>query len=538
MTPRDYQAHAIDRVWDYFIHNTGNPVVAMPTGTGKSVVIGGFMHRAFDAFPQMSALMLTHVKELIQQNADRLLDMWPQAPLGIHSAGLKRRDVHFPIIYGGIQSIMPYVQQIGYRNLLLIDECHLLSPEGDTLYRKLITALLAFNPKLKVVGFSATPWRMRQGHITEGGIFTDVCFDATTIEWFDWFFHNGYLVPPIPKRTQTELDTSNVGINNGEFALNQLQAAVDKDEITIAALQELVANGQDRRAWLIFASGIEHAEHIAEALTRYFGVPAAAVHSKITADERDDRLKAFKSGQLRCVVNNNVLTTGFDHPPIDLIGMMRPTLSTGLWVQMIGRGMRPFEEFGWRKSNCLVLDFARNTERLGPINDPRIPRKSQPGGGDAPVKICEHCGTYNHTRVRFCEGCGQEFVFQPQITKLPSALEIIRSNAPQFEWYNVSRVFYDYHQKKDYKTKQPLPGHPPVLRVRYVSGARQFSEWIALEAHNFAGHKARNWWRRRHYAEPPETVAEALKHVSELQVPRRIQVWVNKDNPEVMDVEF
>src|SRR5690606_36427951 len=130
-------------------------------------------------------------------------------------------------------------------------------------------------------------------------------------------------------------------------------------------------------------SGIEHAEHIAEFLTR-FGIDCAAVHSKQSAEYNDKAILAFKEGSLRAIVNYGKLTTGFNHPGIDAIAMFRPTMSVPLWVQMLGRGTRPADG----KKDCLVLDYARNTPRLGPINDPVIPRRKGEGGGDPPVKVC------------------------------------------------------------------------------------------------------------------------------------------------------
>ena len=400
ITPRWYQENAVVSLFQFFQEKTGNPVIALPTGTGKSLVIGMFLQRAFYYYPNTRAIMLTHVKELIKQDVDAIETIWPGAPVGIFSSGLKRTDINFPIIYGGVASVNKCVAAFGWRDLVIIDECHLLSPEAATMYQKIIAELRQINPNLKVIGFSATPWRHGVGYITEGGIFTDICYDLTTIEGFARLIAEGYLVPLFPKKTMTKIDVSNVGVTHGEFVQSQLQKAVDKDEITYHALQELVSYGHNRYSWLVFASGIEHAEHVAAALS-YFNIPATAIHSKIPDSERDRRIAAFKSGQIRCVVNNNVLTTGFDHPPIDLIGMLRPTMSTALWVQMLGRGTRPSP--ATYKANCLVLDFAGNTARLGPINDPRIPKKKGPGTGDAPIKICPVCEGYNHPRAVFCE---------------------------------------------------------------------------------------------------------------------------------------
>jgi DNA repair protein RadD len=523
---RWYQTEAVESIFSYFMGSTGNPVVALPTGTGKSIVIGRFMQRVLRQWPKQRFLVLTHVKELVEQNAKKLAEMWPTAPIGIYSAGLGRRDTAMSITFGGVASVVNCVEAFGHRDLLLVDECHLISPKADTMYGEVISRLKAINPHLKVVGFTATAFRLGQGMIIEGGIFTDICYDLTGVEAFNRLIAEGFISPLIPKRTRTALDVSNVGMNNGEFAQGALQAAVDKDEITYAALREMVEFGSDRQSWLIFASGVEHAEHIADALTS-FGIPAAAIHSKLKDGERDARLAAFKRGELRALSNNNVLTTGFDHPPVDLIGMLRPTMSPGLWVQMLGRGTRPSPATG--KRNCLVLDFAGNTKRLGPINDPVIPKRKGPGTGEAPVRICEACGCYNHASARICINCGEEFTFQTKIIASAGTDELLRSDLPVVEYFDVQRVTYNRHQRE---------GSFPVIKVSYFTGLQKFDEWVCLEHSGFPGKKARDWWRQRHADEPPATTDEALQYVARLRVPRRIRVWVNKKIPEVLSHEY
>ncbi len=543
---RWYQDEAEYAVFDYFQSgNTGNPVVAMPTGTGKSIVIANFVRRVFGYWPNQRIMMLTHVKELIEQNAEKLLSVWPTAPLGIYSAGLKSRDMILPIVFGGVQSVSkaikksveqddgtpPHLKHFGWRDLVIIDECHLLGPNEDTMYQYVISELLKINPYLKVIGLTATPYRLKQGMITdEGGLFTDVCYDITGIEAFNRLIAEGYLSPLIPKRTNVEIDTSGVRMSAGDFNGKQLNEVAD--EITYDAVKEMVEQGQDRQSWLVFASGVDNAEHVA-AMLQSFGVPAAASHSKLKPAENDARIKAFKSGELRALVNNNKLTTGFDHPPIDLIGMLRPTMSPGLWVQMLGRGTRPSP--GTMKENCLVLDFAGNTRRLGPINDPVKPRKPGKGGGDAPVRICEVCGVYNHASARTCISCGSEFSFETKIFKTAGTEELLRSDAPVVEYFEVQKVIYNLHEKRN---DQGVLTSPPSIKVSYFCGFQMFNEWVCLEHGGLPGKRARDWWRQRHAEEPPITTHEALRRVSELRVPTRVRVWTNKKYPEILSAEW
>jgi DNA repair protein RadD len=558
MELRYYQNEAVDSLFDYFLTHGGtgsdgkpiraNPLICLPTGTGKSLVIGEFVRRAMQMHPGTRIFMATHVKELIKQNANKMREIWPLAPLGVYSAGLGVRDTMQPITFGGVQSCVGKFPMFGRRDLLIIDEAHLVSPTADTSYVKFINELMYgtkgadpnsgnVNPYLKVIGLTATAYRLGLGCMTNGPIFTDIAYNLCTVDGFNRLIAEGFLCPLIPKRTATELDVSNVGMSKGEYAQGELQAAVDQETVTYAALTELVAAGFDRKSWLIFASGVEHAEHIAEMLNNIFGIPTVCIHSKKTNAENDKALADWKSGKARAAVNMNSLTTGVDHPACDLIGMLRPTMSTGLWVQMLGRGTRPFPD----KSNCLVLDFAGNTRRLGPINDPVIPKQKGKGPpGDAPVKICEVCGTYNHASARVCIACGEEFTFQEKLNRHAAGLELIRSDLPQIETYKVDRVVMVAHTSKN--------SGRDSIKVAYFCGLRTFFEYISVESNvRFFKHKSRDWFRQRyHYqteqftweSDCPNTNAEVLAIAHELRQPQTINVWVNKQTPEIMGYGF
>jgi DNA repair protein RadD len=522
---RYYQTEAIDSVFNYYANgNTGNPVLALPTGTGKGVIIAKFSKMVLTSWAQQRFLVITHVKELIEQNYGKVKEVWPEAPAGIFSAGMRKRDIIQPIIFGGVQSMVNCASDFGWRDLVLIDECHLVSGKDDSNYGKLISKLKAINPALKVIGLSATPWRMGNGLLSDGPVFTDICYDITGLEAFNRLIAEGYLCPLIPKRTNIQLNTDDIAIQGGDFVQNQLQAAVDKDQITQAAVKETIQAAWNRKSILAFASGIEHAEHVA-GMFNAFGIDAVAVHSKMKAD-RDKVVRDFKMGKLRCVVNNNVLTTGFDFPELDCIVMLRPTMSTALWVQMLGRGTRPAE----LKENCLVLDFAKNTERLGPINDPVIPKKRGHKAGTMPVRICDDCGTYNHARATECVGCGKKFEILTKITKQASNHELIATSERIVEEFNVTKVIYARYQKNEET--------PPMIKASYICDLRMFTEYVCIEHVGFAGKKAKEWWLKRMGCMPPLTTDEALKYVGNLTVPRKLRVLTSVKYPEILDVAF
>lgn len=552
MELRYYQNDSIQSLFDYFAHAKGNPIVAMPTGTGKSVSIAGFTQRALQQFPQCRIMILTHVKELIKQNSEKLQLVWPGAPFGIYSAGLKKRESAAPIVFGGIGTVHGNEEAFGERHLVLIDECHLLSPVGTTMYQESIAELKKANPLLKVCGFTATPYRMGQGMLTDEGLFTDVCYDITGVEAFNKLIAEGYIAPLYPLKTQNTLDVSGIGLaRDGDYDKEALETATLK--MMWAGMQEFVTYGWNRRCWMLFTPNVKSAEAGAEML-RALGVSATCVHGgnkeyPLSAKEADQRLADFKAGKYKAIVNANKLTTGFDHPPIDLIGMFRASTSTGLWVQMLGRGTRPFDWFqlsfreqqlfaayeGFVKQNCLVADFAGNTKRLGPINDPIKPRKPGEGGGEAPVRICEQCGIYNSASARFCIACGFEFPRETKLVSAASDAPLIGSEIPVVEWVKVDFIVYRKHEKT---------GKPPSVSVSYHSGLRKpYKKWICPEHAGLAHKEFIDWWRKAAYTagthKPPKSVDEFLVRQPELKTPSRIRVWLNAPKfPQIMNEEY
>lgn len=532
MKLRDYQAAAVYSLFRYYESgNTGNPIIALPTGCGKSLIIGDFIRRAILDYPGTRVMKLTHVKELVGQNLEKLLALWPTAPAGVYSAGLGRKEVGYSITFGGVASVVKCpIGAFGRIDLLIVDECHLVSPDEDAMYQKIIANLKEINPYLKVIGLSATPYRLGQGMLTEpGGIFTDICFDMTTMECFNWLLEEGYLAPLVPKATNTVLDVTGVGTSGGEYKQKQLQAAVDIDYVTDGAVQEMITCGHDRKHWLVFASGVDHTEHVAAALNSY-DIKTTYVHSKMSSSQRDANIKDWINGDYQAMINNGILTTGIDFPALDLIGILRPTKSTSLWVQMLGRATRPHPG----KKDALVLDFANNITRLGPINDPVLPRPKGAGGaGSAPVKLCPHCNTWNHASVRICCSCSAEFPKEVKIKEYASQLELIAKSEPiKTEVFKVDKVVYNQHIK---------PGKPSSIRVSYFCGLRRFQEWVSFEHSIEANRMAKKWWKERDTVineDPPDSTKEALERLGGLKLPTHLRVWLKPKYDKILDYDY
>ena len=527
----------------------------MPTGTGKSVVIGRFCSSALRAYPHTRIVLLTHVETLIEQNFDKLMQVWPNAPAGIYSAGLGRRDTIQQIIFAGIQSVYDKPGLFPWIDLVLVDEAHLVSPKDETMYQAFLGAAKLINPQLKVIGFTATDWRLGLGKLVGGGMFTDVAIDMTTPAAWNWFVDNGYLAPLYSKKTVLRLDDSNIGTSGGEYIMSQQQKEVDKEDLTRAAIEEMIwwGNAENRNCWMIFATGVSHCEHVAEMLCDY-GVEAIAVHSK--AKDAAKRIEAFKHGEYRAAVSMNKLTTGVDVPQIDLMGVLRFTKSSSLWVQMLGRGTRPAYGDGFdlttvdgrhsaiaagpKPNGCRVCDFAHNTERLGPINNPVVssPKGASKRKGIAPVRVCPACAEYVHASHRACTACGYEFGMVIRIDGKSSDAEVMTRDPqpdPVVQLIDVERVTYHTHRRRN-------SVKPPSLRVSYYSSGdipQKFEEWVCLEHSGNARHRAEDWWRDRLPAQwanapLPSSIEEAVEWAGHLQIPKKIKVWINTQRPKVM----
>jgi DNA repair protein RadD len=399
---RDYQQRAIDQLYQWFSDGgTGNPCLVLPTGSGKSHIVAALCKDALQNWPETRILMLTHVKELISQNAEKMRQHWPGAPMGIYSAGLKKRNLMEPITFAGVQSVRTKAGQIGHVDLIIVDECHLIGTNETNGYRKLIDDLTVINPALRVIGLTATPYRLGHGYITDKPAIFDALIEPVTIEEL---IYKGHLAPLHSKPTKEKLSTEGLHKRGGEYIEAEMQAAFDTDLHNQAVVDEVISLAGNRKAWIFFCAGVQHAENIA-AMLQSRGIEAACVTGKTPPKQRQQIIDSFRAGKIRALTNANVLTTGFDYPDIDLIAMLRATLSPGLYVQMAGRGLRPKSH----TDHCLVLDFAGVVQTHGPITNVTPPTKAGSGEGEAPIKLCDNCHEICHASARKCHVCGFEF---------------------------------------------------------------------------------------------------------------------------------
>jgi DNA repair protein RadD len=500
-----FQSEAIEALYRHWNGEGCNPLVVAATGTGKSLMIAWLIRDILQRWPDVRILVAQHVQELINQNIEHLLALWPQAPYGINAAALGRRDWDDQIIFAQVQSICRTPEKLGKRHIMIVDEAHMIPRHETSMYRRVIDVVAPSD----VTGFTATEYRLDSGLLTDGenAIFDKVVFNFGIKE----ATLAGYLVPCRSKGTQARIDVSDVGIRGGEFIQAQLEAAANTDDNVRQACLEILAKGEGRHTGLIFCSGVNHAFNVAQTL-RVLGETAATVTGETPQDEREDLIARFKRGELRFLTNVNVLTTGSNIPGIDLIALLRPTLSTGLYVQMVGRGTR----LAPGKTDCLVLDFAGNVRRHGPVDNvnPKIDASR--------LKDCPQCDEIVMSSIEVCPHCGyvwpakEEPKRTPQSTRQPLHASRADETPVQLakyvpEWLAVQLTSFHVHYKRD----NPLA--PPSLRVEYLCGFTAYREFICFQHEGYAREKAREWWHALGGEDPaPATIAEAFARRHEL----------------------
>ena len=546
--PRWYQIEAVTAFKD-FLRNTEpgrNAIIAMPTGTGKSVVIAQIV-KYICQWPENKVLMLTHVGELVKQNADKLRAVWPQGDIGICAAGLGRRDTKQSVIYSTVQTVHSLLKRnkyaLGRRRLVIIDECHLLSEDENSMYRQVLAKLGELDPKMRVLGLSATPYRTKDGKLTEqeNAIFTDVAYDLN--KDFARLVEEGYLAPLTSVKTPVEVNLKGVHIQGGDYNSKEVQAAVGNDVLLEQACNVMVNEGRYRRSWIVFVSGIKNAVRVREMLERR-GIVVRDVTSANTAAVNAQAIAAFRSGQVRCLVSANQLTTGFDVPQIDLIAVLRPTVSTSLHVQLLGRGTRPCPG----KVDCLVLDFAHNIARLGPINDPIIKERKPKGElteeekqeekeeAELLPRNCPNCGALLPPRTRSCPYCGYRAVQELDVSDLtgltPLAYIKHTPTIPSSRVWQVSSFVAGKYQNKN------TGMHMLRVRVGCTGNGADFNAHFYLNFDSLRDpvrfDAAKTWLQFGGLDPIPRTVSEAIARAKELKAPREIELikknWYQKRN--------
>ena len=506
---RDYQTAAAAAILRALSERReARPVAVLPTGAGKSLVLAEVARAAVQDW-HGRVLVLAHVKELLQQNAGKLRALLPPSvAVGIHSAGLGRRDTDEPVVVAGVQSAVRRAGEFGKINLAIVDEAHLIPPDGEGQYRTLLDALREANPGLRVAGFTATPFRLGHGLIYGGdeNIFTEKCYEIGVRELIE----RGFLSPLTSRTHDAGAKLAGLHMRGGEFVAEEAEAAMRAAGVTTRLAEDAAKRANGRKAALVFAAGVDHAREVADALQAASGERAEVLTGETPPAERAALLAAFRGevatdlfGEaterpLKWLVNVGVLTTGFDAPNCDCVVLARATASTGLYVQMVGRGFRRSPETG--KTDCLVLDYGDNILRHGPVDAPEAFAGGGPGAGAVAWKRCPECEAAVPCGALKCYACGHEWPPRELrgagegLAGAASGRSILTEETePVDEVDVVTAEYWEVHAKRN-----APPDAPRTVQITYYCGAgRRFREWLCPEHVGFARNRSEKVWGYR-----------------------------------------
>lgn len=503
---RPYQQKAFDACIGYLKSDTGNGLVVCPTGSGKSVIIGHLCETLLRV-PETRILLVSHVQEILTQNIAALERTGIAIrDIGIYSASLGIRR-HRRVTVAAIQSIFrkPEIFRPTY---ILIDEAHMIPNKKKSMYRRL---LLQY-PNARILGFTATPFRTKTGLLfgTAQSIFNKVIYSIDVVQ----LIQERYLSPLLTRAAHTIMDTAKITKVAGDYSQKELSESFDKEQITTKIVNELKQYQELYKHWLIFAIDIKHCEHITTLLNE-IGIKAVFIHSRMT-DDRQQIIREYKDGVHQALVSVATMTTGFDFPKIDLIILLRPTMSPILHVQQIGRGLR----IAPGKKHCCILDFAGNLERLGPINEACVTEgKESNKKGVAPIKMCSKCRTYVPLSAAVCYICGFEFPPPPpKLETKASKADVISMQL----WVDVQRVSYQAYKIKRITYLQVVYSCP-LLTVKYL-----INPYSGTQARRKS---SREWWRKHTHNRPlPKSIDDIIDAARAGDILESTKIRVNTQN--------
>lgn len=400
---RPYQQRAVDSALGHVKKSIESCLLELATGAGKSIIVAEIARGIRDMSGGKKVLCLAPSKELIEQNCEKYLSYGEPASLFCASTG-KKKSVRHDVVFGSPQSVIGDIDKFNDRfAAVVIDECHGITPT----LKKIIEEIKNKNPNLRVIGLTATPYRMGVGYIYEYNMDGTKVDDTETIEPYfkkllcsvktQELLDLGFLTPMRELELSMSYDTDNLVLKaNGKFDEKTVRECFENDKAkTFAAVAESVEKTEKCNGVMFFASTIQHAEIINGLL----GNESTIIHGKLNKKDRESRINKFKNRNLKYIVNVDVLTTGFDAPHVDAVVVMRATESASLYQQILGRGLRLNDE----KEECLLLDYAGNTVRHELFDSLFEPKISVKSNGSLPKLIgaCPACSTQGLYPVNF-----------------------------------------------------------------------------------------------------------------------------------------
>jgi DNA repair protein RadD len=445
-----HQREALTAIWND-IQDSQTALCVSATGSGKSRIIAALLEKSIAAKPDIKCLVLFNRVTLLKQQADGLKELLPDSSVSIYCGTAGEWDLSGQVVVGSIQSLDP--DHLNF-NLIIVDETHALNEEKGR-YIEFLKHQMNENPRTRVVGFTASPYNYSGYIYGKNKFYKRACYD----KGIKYFVDKGFLVTPIAKRPEHQIDVSKLRVLKGEYRQDDVDAqtmnlAMAKDQV-IDALNR--SEGRQKIVWA--CASINHAELIKSILLNE-NEDAVTLHSKMEWSERNLSEDKFRNGSARHLTFVTVISEGYDQRNIDCVVLMRPTKSPTLFVQTVGRGLRISEG----KTTCLVLDYANVVSTLGPLEAPVIQKKGKGSGNIEPSqKSCPECRTYVAPRTMLCPDCGYNWPKADALKLNLTADENVSFFKKSIKTMQVNNVRLSHHISRNGNESYKLSYMPPGI---------------------------------------------------------------------------
>ena len=419
MELRNYQKKALDKATCWFDKEITNPLIVLPTGGGKTVVFATLIKQLYQEDCSRRFLILAHRQELIQQAKDKLLAVWPEAPVGILAASLKEFNQTASIIIASRDTISSpkRLEKSHPVDYIIIDEAHHVGTEKNCRYKKIINHFEEIGCP-KVLGVTATPYRMGQGYVygnSDEHFFGGIAHKVTMLELVQEGYLSRLSAFAVNKNAVIDASKARVKFKGGDYRESDLEQLALVDATIVAIINDWLEKAylKGRTSTVFFCVSVLHAEKMNYFLKQH-GINSACITAETPTELRNRYLDQFERGEINALCNVAVLTEGWDAPRTDCIAILRPTKSLSLYVQICGRGMRTYEG----KYDCLLLDYGGNMERHGCIDKASPGRTKRKADGEEKdlTWICGECFRVNDKDDKYCSECdAPKPVIQPSI---------------------------------------------------------------------------------------------------------------------------
>nr|BAR30185.1 helicase [uncultured Mediterranean phage uvMED] len=389
MQLRDYQVEAINNVKKSFLNDAKSVLLTLPTGAGKTVIFSQITKLAKSK--GSNVLILVHRKELIDQAGDKLTKA--NVKYGIIAAGHKPIDSNVQV--ASVQTLINRLNNLWIPSIIIIDEAHHAVASS---WQKVFNH---YKDTLKL-GVTATPMRMTGAGL--GEVFDDLIVGSTIPELVEL----GHLAKHEVYAPPNKLNLDKIRTIRGDFNKKEVEDELDKVDIVGDAVDNYRKLGQNKPA-IAFCISVKHGQYVTNKF-KQAGYTAELITGSMKSDDRKTLVDNFKTGKVQILVSIDVVSEGFDVENCSVAILLRPTQSEGLYIQQVGRVLRPEPN-----KTAIVLDHVGNTKRHGFVDDVRDfdlhqKAKSKRKGEIAPaVQTCEQCFAVFKPQP-ICPVCGHEKV--------------------------------------------------------------------------------------------------------------------------------